>query len=131
MARYVYKTKPKWLRHKHRVVLFSPLLASPVAYDVNFTIPTFMRMKLVSTSGSCTFTLKYRGITTTYTLASGKEKVIECVWQNTEMVCPKNGQILIDLGQHISTWGLIAGVDKPIVKSGYGYGAYGTSGYGD
>lgn len=131
--RIKHRTSPLWLHHKARLYKFSPLLNSPVAYNVNFTVPAYMRMLLKANGGNCTFTLEHLGETKIYSLQNGEELVLENVWQDTIMKCSDYGQIFVDLGHNLSNWGIIAGVGSPTPPTpigGWGVSSYGASGWG-
>lgn len=117
-----------WRKYRARLLRLSDLIENPLPSGSNLRLPSRVRLRFSAIDGDCEFSIVSSGITTTYYLSLGEEKIFT-VPQEATVITDANTIVEVDLGHFSSEFRVIIGEGIP-VSDGYGLQKYGVDPYG-
>lgn len=117
-----------WRKYRARLLRLSDLIENPLPSGSNLRLPSRVRLRFSAIDGDCEFSIVSSGITTTYYVSLGEEKIFT-VPQEATVITDANTIVEVDLGHFSSEFRVIIGEGIP-VSDGYGLQKYGVDPYG-
>lgn len=117
-----------WRKYRARLLRLSDLIENPLPSGSNLQLPSRVRLRFSAIDGDCEFSIVSSGITTTYYVSLGEEKIFT-VPQEATAITDANTIVEVDLGHFTSEFRVIIGEGLP-VSDGYGLQKYGVDPYG-
>lgn len=117
-----------WRKYRARLLRLSDLIENPLPSGSNLQLPSRVRLRFSAIDGDCEFSIVSSGITTTYYVSLGEEKIFT-VPQEATVITDANTIVEVDLGHFSSEFRVIIGEGIP-VSDGYGLQKYGVDPYG-
>lgn len=117
-----------WRKYRARLLRLSDLIENPLPSGSNLRLPSRVRLRFSAIDGDCEFSIVSSGITTTYYVSLGEEKIFT-VPQEATVITDANTIVEVDLGHFSSEFRVIIGEGLP-VSDGYGLQKYGVDPYG-
>ena len=117
-----------WRKYRARLLRLSDLIENPLPSGSNLRLPSRVRLRFSTIDGDCEFSIVSSGITTTYYVSLGEEKIFT-VPQEATVITDANTIVEVDLGHFSSEFRVIIGEGIP-VSDGYGLQKYGVEPYG-
>ena len=117
-----------WRKYRARLLRLSDLIENPLPSGSSLQLPSRVRLRFSAIDGDCEFSIVSSGITTTYYISLGDEKIFT-VAQGATLITDANTIAEVDLGHFSSEFRVIIGEGIP-VSDGYGLQKYGVDPYG-
>lgn len=117
-----------WRKYRARLLRLSDLIENPLPSGSSLQLPSRVRLRFSAIDGDCEFSIVSSGITTTYYVRLGEEKIFT-VPQEAMVITDANTIVEVDLGHFSSEFRVIIGEGLP-VSDGYGLQKYGVDPYG-
>lgn len=117
-----------WRKYRARLLRLSDLIENPLPSGSSLQLPSRVRLRFSAIDGDCEFSIVSSGVTTTYYVSLGDEKIFT-VAQDATLITDANTIVEVDLGHFSSEFRVIIGEGIP-VSDGYGLQKYGVDPYG-
>ena len=117
-----------WRKYRTRLLRLSDLIENPLPSGSSLQLPSRVRLRFSAIDGDCEFSIVSSGVTTTYYVSLGDEKIFT-VAQDATLITDANTIVEVDLGHFSSEFRVIIGEGLP-VSDGYGLQKYGVDPYG-
>ena len=117
-----------WRKYRARLLRLSDLIENPLPSGSSLQLPSRVRLRFSAIDGDCEFSIVSSGVTTTYYVSLGDEKIFT-VAQDATLITDANTIVEVDLGHFSSEFRVIIGEGLP-VSDGYGLQKYGVDPYG-